>query len=158
MASATRPATTAEPSLEESGGQGGIDFAEQKLQTGNLTADAAVSAAARFWRNAHQRAKDTTDGLVDRDKTQAHNIVGAAVTLGLSVIMLILMAIVAGYFVAEAPSNGAFSEAINQVESIGGTAFILLAVALLAVPVVAVVGYFMRSGLGGFITGGGMRR
>jgi len=82
----------------------------------------------------------------------------AAVTLGLSVIMLILMAIVAGYFVAEAPSDGAFSEAIDQVESIGGTAFILLAVALLAVPVVAVVGYFMRSGLGGFITGGGMRR
>jgi hypothetical protein len=30
-------------------------------------------------------------------------------------------------------------------------------VALLAVPVVAIVGYFMRSGLGGFIQGGGMR-
>lgn len=94
---------------------------------------------------------------VDRSVSRSHNIVGAAVTLGLSVIMLILMAIVAGYFVSEAPSNGAFSDAINQVESVGGTAFILLAVALLAVPVVAIVGYFMRSGLGGFITGGGMR-
>lgn len=158
MAPATRPATTAEPSLEEGGEQGGIDFAEDKLQTGNTTVDSVVGVASQFWRNIHQRAADTSDSLIDRDATRVHNIVGAAVTLGLSVIMLILMAIVAGYFVAEAPSNGAFSEAINQVESIGGTAFILLAVALLAVPVVAVVGYFMRSGLGGFITGGGMRR
>jgi len=107
----------------------------------------------------HQRedAEECTEAVIDRDKTQAHNIVGAAVTLGLSVIMLILMAIVAGYFVQEAPSNGAFSAAIDQVESVGGTAFILLAVALLAVPVVAIVGYFMRSGLGAFISMGGRR-
>jgi hypothetical protein len=92
------------------------------------------------------------------EQTASHNIVGAAITLGLSVILLILMAIVAGYFVAEAPSNGAFSSAINTVEDIGGTAFILLAVALLAVPVVAIVAYFMNSGLGVFMSGGGMRR
>jgi len=92
---------------------------------------------------------------VDRSKSRSHNIVGAAITLGLAVIMLILMAIVAGYFVQEAPSNGAFTNAINQVESVGGTAFVLLAVALLAVPVVAIVAYFSRSGLGGFIGGGG---
>ncbi len=91
---------------------------------------------------------------VDREESQFNNIIGAAITLGLSIILLILMAIVAGYFVAEAPSDGAFSESIQQVESVGGTAFILLAVALLAVPVVAIVGYFMRSGLGGFISGG----
>jgi len=103
------------------------------------------------------RAQSVSNAHIDRSKSRSHNIVGAAVTLGLSVIMLILMAIVAGYFVAEAPSNGAFSDAIAQVESVGGTAFILLSVALLAVPVVAIVGYFMRSGLGGFITGGGMR-
>jgi hypothetical protein len=103
------------------------------------------------------QAQSVSNAHIDRSKSRSHNIVGAAVTLGLSVIMLILMAIVAGYFVAEAPSNGAFSDAIAQVESVGGTAFILLSVALLAVPVVAIVGYFMRSGLGGFITGGGMR-
>lgn len=91
-------------------------------------------------------------------KERSRNIVGASVTLGLSVIMLILMAIVAGYFVMEAPTDGAFSDAINQVESVGGTAFILLAVALLAVPVVAIVSYFMRSGLGAFIQMGGGRR
>jgi hypothetical protein len=107
---------------------------------------------------AVEDAESHTEAVIDREKTQAHNIVGAAVTLGLSVIMLILMAIVAGYFVQEAPSNGAFSAAIDQVESVGGTAFILLAVALLAVPVVAIVGYFMRSGLGAFISMGGGRR
>jgi hypothetical protein len=107
---------------------------------------------------AYSNAAATSDRYIDRSKSVAHNIVGASVTLGLSVIMLILMAIVAGYFVSEAPSNGAFSDAINQVESVGGTAFILLAVALLAVPVVAIVGYFMRSGLGAFIQMGGRRR
>lgn len=122
-------------------------------------------AASQTWQlsenikdDAVEDAEETTEAYIDREKTEAHNIVGAAVTLGLSVIMLILMAIVAGYFVQEAPSNGAFSAAIDQVESVGGTAFILLAVALLAVPVVAIVGYFMRSGLGAFISMGGGRR
>jgi hypothetical protein len=122
------------------------------------TAREAAVDTYEDWEFQHSQAELAVDEYIDRDKTVAHNIVGAAVTLGLSVIMLILMAIVAGYFVSEAPSNGAFSDAINQVESVGGTAFILLAVALLAVPVVAIVGYFMRSGLGGFITGGGMGR
>jgi hypothetical protein len=104
---------------------------------------------------AQATAEATVEKYIDRQKTVAHNIVGAAITLGLAVIMLILMAIVAGYFVQEAPSNGAFTNAINQVESVGGTAFVLLAVALLAVPVVAIVAYFSRSGLGGFLRGGG---
>jgi hypothetical protein len=103
-------------------------------------------------------AQHHVDQRLGQTSSRSNNIVGAAVTLGLSVIMLILMAIVAGYFVTQAPSNGAFSGAIDQVEDVGGTAFILLAVALLAVPVVAIVGYFMRSGLGSFISGGGMRR
>jgi Mn2+/Fe2+ NRAMP family transporter len=120
--------------------------------------DVAVDAAVGIWLNTYDKASSKTDEIIDRDETVAHNIIGATITLGISVIMLILMAIVAGYFVAEAPSDGAFSPAIDQVESIGGTAFILLAVALLAVPVVAVVGYFINSGLGGFITTGSMRR
>lgn len=103
----------------------------------------------------YAQAEAEVDQHIDRSKSKSHNIVGAAITLGLAVIMLILMAIVAGYFVQEAPSNGAFTNAINQVESVGGTAFVLLAVALLAVPVVAIVAYFSRSGLGGFLRGGG---
>ena len=140
------------------GFRGSIERSGESLKTGHDTWDWAVETIIAFYLSLFDWCDAKVSAVIDRDKTQAHNIVGAAVTLGLSVIMLILMAIVAGYFVAEAPSNGAFSEAIDQVESIGGTAFILLAVALLAVPVVAVVGYFMRSGLGGFITGGGMRR
>ncbi|WP_435067703.1 hypothetical protein [Haloplanus sp. C73] len=150
---------TTEPSIPQTGIRGSIAAAGRRLRTGNQKVDTAVDAAVGVWLNVHEKASAKADDYVDRDKTVAHNIIGATITLGISVIMLILMAIVAGYFVAEAPSDGAFSPAIEQVESIGGTAFILLAVALLAVPVVAVVGYFINSGLGGFIqAGGGMRR
>jgi len=120
--------------------------------------DTAMASAAGLWAGVQKRASGVVDELADGTVDEANNLVGASITLGLSVIMIILMAIVAGYFVSEAPSNGSFSNAISQVESVGGTAFILLAVALLAVPVVAIVGYFVNSGLGGFISGGGMRR
>jgi len=122
--------------------------------TGNRLADKGEAIV----QSGVAEAEDTTEQYIDRDKSRSHNLIGASITLGLSIIMIILMAIVAGYFVQEAPSDGAFNEAITNVEDVGGTAFILLAVALLAVPVVAVVGYFIRSGLGGFITGPGMGR
>jgi CHASE3 domain sensor protein len=121
-------------------------------------AHAAMRQASAAWASAYDETADTLDRFLNYDPRRANNLVGASITLGLSVIMIILMAIVAGYFVAEAPSNGSFTDAINQVEDVGGTAFILLAVALLAVPVVAIVGYFVNSGLGGFISGGTMRR
>jgi hypothetical protein len=124
-----------------------VSAVRERHETINSNTEFAISTARAF-----------SEELVDREASVAHNLVGASITLGLSVIMIILMAIVAGYFVAEAPSNGSFTDAINQVEDVGGTAFILLAVALLAVPVVAIVGYFVNSGLGGFISGGTMRR
>lgn len=139
-----------------------------RLDAAANSPDTIVESIRHRLASAGEAARDTVEfqvstadayaqEVVDGDSA-AHNIIGAAITLGLSVIMLILMAIVAGYFVQEAPSDGAFSNAITQVEDIGGTGFVLLAVTLLAVPVVAVVGYFMRSGLGGFITGGGGMR
>lgn len=85
------------------------------------------------------------------------NIIGGAITLGLAVIILIMMMLVAGYFVAEAPTDGAYSEQINTTESVSGTAFVIFGVALLAVPTVAVVAYFYNNGLGGFIQGGPRR-
>lgn len=118
----------------------------------------AVLAATAYVLALYDAAWGKVTDLTGATPESAHNLVGASITLGLSVIMIILMAIVAGYFVQEAPSDGAFQNSINQVESVGGTAFILLAVALLAVPVVAIVGYFVNSGLGGFISGGTMRR
>jgi len=139
------------------------DIAEEQNDDGLLARAGArireeVREAGVVAHNSVESDEHTFAELVEQSQSRSHNIVGAAVTLGLSVIMLILMAIVAGYFVTQAPSNGAFSGAIDQVEDVGGTAFILLAVALLAVPVVAIVGYFMNSGLGGFIGSGRMRR
>lgn len=130
-------------------------FARIKRGLSKQRDDATATAGAAVHAADTDGVAHGAEAAVDEATSRSHNIVGAAVTLGLSVIMLILMAIVAGYFVTQAPSDGAFSEAINQVEDVGGTAFILLAVALLAVPVVAIVGYFMRSGLGAFISGGG---
>jgi len=154
MAPATRGASPA----ARLGADTADESADSLLHRVAAGAKRRVEWLADQWEFQYSTYDAATSEYIDRDTTVAHNIVGAAVTLGLSVIMLILMAIVAGYFVQEAPSNGAFSSAIDQVESVGGTAFILLAVALLAVPVVAIVGYFMRSGLGGFISGGGMSR
>jgi hypothetical protein len=161
MAVSASTASETGPTTEAPRGPGvrqSIAEAGSRLRTGNKKVDVAIDAAVGVWLNAFDKAEAMSDSVVDREETVAHNIIGATITLGLSVIMLILMAIVAGYFVAEAPSDGAFSNAIDQVESIGGTSFVLLAVALLAVPVVAVVGYFINSGLGGFISGPGMRR
>jgi hypothetical protein len=65
-----------------------------------------------------------------------------------------MMMLVAGYFVAEAPTGGAYETEINTTEDVTGTAFIIFGVSLLAIPTVAVVAYFYRNGLGGFIQGG----
>lgn len=137
-----------------SGFRRSIASATESIPTPTAKVDWAVKMAVAFYLAVYDKADGIVSQYVDREKSTAHNIVGAAITLGLSVIMLILMAIVAGYFVQEAPSDGAFSDAINQVEDVGGTGFVLLAVALLAVPVVAIVGYFINSGLGGFINTG----
>lgn len=95
---------------------------------------------------------------VDRDKSVMHNMIGGAITFGMALMIIVLMALVTGYFATEVPSEGAFNESIDTAVDIGGTGFIIFAVTLLAVPVVALIGYFMRSGLGGFMGGGGMGR
>lgn len=84
---------------------------------------------------------------------RAANIIGGAITLGVAVIILIMMMLIAGYFVAEAPAGGAYQEQINTTQTVSGTAFVIFGVSLLAVPTVAVVAYFYNNGLGGFIGG-----
>lgn len=155
--SAATQARGARPGADGGAQFGGV-LTRLKRSLSKQKADVEATAGAAVHEAGTNGVAHGAEAALDEAESRSHNIVGAAVTLGLSVIMLILMAIVAGYFVTQAPSNGAFSGAIDQVEDVGGTAFILLAVALLAVPVVAIVGYFMRSGLGGFINGGGMRR
>jgi heme/copper-type cytochrome/quinol oxidase subunit 2 len=151
---AASAATAAQPaaSTEESDTPGRI--------RGTIDRIADVPVNVSLWLDQIRRDVDheLTSEAVDRDESVAHNLIGATITVGISLIMMILMMIVAGYFVAEAPSNGTYQDSIDTTQDIGGTAFILLGVSLLAVPVVAIVGYFMRSGLGGFIVGGGMGR
>lgn len=92
------------------------------------------------------------------DTAVASNLVGGAIQLGLTIIMIIMMALIAGYFVANAPSDGAFSQAINTTSDTASTGFIIMGVSVLAIPAVSVVAYFYRSGLGGFIGGNGRGR
>jgi hypothetical protein len=80
-------------------------------QNAAMKADDLADTGEALVKGAQKEAEERTDEHIDREQSRSHNIVGAAVTLGLSVIMLILMAIVAGYFVTQAPSDGAFSEA-----------------------------------------------
>jgi hypothetical protein len=98
---------------------------------------------------------DPRDG--PRTGHRASNIIAGAITLGISVIILIMMMLIAGYFVAEAPADGAYQEEINTTQDVSGTAFIIFGVSLLAIPTVAVVAYFYANGLGGFVGGGPQR-
>ena len=116
-------------------------------------ADWEVSQAGAAYEHADEELNP-----VDRDKSVMHNMIGGAITFGMALMIIVLMALVTGYFATEVPSEGAFNESIDTAVDIGGTGFIIFAVTLLAVPVVALIGYFMRSGLGGFMGGGGMGR
>jgi len=90
--------------------------------------------------------------------TRAHNMVGTAITFGLALMISIVMMIITGLFIANAPTSGAFSGAINTAKDIGSAGYIIIAVVLLVIPVVGLISYFVNSGLGGFIGGAGMRR
>jgi len=135
---------------------------EEQSPTGTARAVAARAAekSVELSRNVDLAAEyaDEHYSPINRDKSTVHNIVGGAISFGLGLMIIVLMALVTGYFVAEVPANGEFSEAINTTTDIGGTGFIIFGVVLLAVPVVALIGYFMRSGLGAFINGGSMGR
>lgn len=80
------------------------------------------------------------------------NLIGTAITLGLSLMVIVLMALVVGKFVAVVPSDGAFNESIQQAKTVGNTGFTILTVTLLATPVVGLIAYFYQSGLGGYIS------
>ena len=119
-----------------------------------MTAVKTVQTAANTM--SPEMAKRAGETVVGQSATaqRADNLIGGAITLGLGLMIIVMMMLVVGYFVAEVPSDGAFSEAINSTKDVGGTAFIIFGVTLLAIPVVSVVAYFYQSGLGGFISGG----
>lgn len=88
--------------------------------------------------------------------TRAHNMIGTAITFGLALMIALVMMIVTGMFIANAPTSGAFQGAINTAKDIGSAGYVIIAVVLLVIPVVGLIGYFVNSGLGGFISGGAM--
>lgn len=96
----------------------------------------------------------------------ASNLAAGAMTLLITLMIVLLAALVGGKFAAAVPSDSTFSTAINTMTDNAGTAFVIFGVSLLAIPTVAVLGY-MITRLGGFIGfggamggagGGGLRR
>jgi hypothetical protein len=82
-------------------------------------------------------------------EAEARNIVQQVMTLGLAVMVTVVMLIVVGEFVAQTESTGAFNQTIDDVVSNAETAFGILAVLFLLVPVGAVIFYVRRMGVGG---------
>jgi ABC-type microcin C transport system permease subunit YejE len=80
---------------------------------------------------------------------KARNIVRQVMTLGLAVMITIVMLIVTGEFVAQTDSTGAFNGTIDTVVENVRTAFGIIAVLFLLVPIGAVVYYVRGFGMGG---------
>jgi len=108
----------------------------------------------------HERATDAPTGRTATEQAYsvAHNMIGTAVQFGLALMIAIVMMITTGLFVANVPTSGAFEDAISTTTDIGGAGFIIIGVTLLVVPVVGLIAYFYRSGLGNMVQGGGMGR
>lgn len=98
-------------------------------------------------------ASDSADDVGGRT-TRAHNMIGASITFGLALMIAVVMMIVTGLFLVNAPTSGAFSGSLSTAETIGGAGFVILIVVLLFIPVVGLIGYMFNSGLGSFVRGG----
>jgi len=89
---------------------------------------------------------------------RAHNMVGTVITFGIAIMIAIVMMVVVGMFVANAPTSGAYQSQINTTIDVGGAGFVIVAVTLLVIPVVGLIAYFYQTGLGGMVGGGGLAR
>lgn len=96
---------------------------------------------------------------VGETSTRARNLAAGAMTLLLTLMIVLLAALIGGEFASAIPSNSVFSDAINTTTNNAGTAFVIFGVSLLAIPTVAVLSY-MVSRLGGFVgfSAGSIRR
>jgi len=82
----------------------------------------------------------------------ANNLVAGALTLLVTLVVVLLAALVGGEFAAAIPSDSTFSEAINTTTDNAGTAFVIFGVTLLAIPATAAVSYIVRN-MGGVVGG-----
>lgn len=85
-------------------------------------------------------------------------LVAGAVVLGLTIIVLQLMILISGEFSAAIDGGGPFATAANSTETNGNTAYEIMSVATLVIPVVVVVGLLVGAFMSGRITGGGSLR
>ena len=85
------------------------------------------------------------------------NLAAGAMTLLITLMIILLAALVGGQFAEAIPSDSTFSNAISTTTDNAGTAFVIFGVALLAIPTVSVLAYLVTR-LGGFIGFGGMGR
>lgn len=103
------------------------------------------------------RALTDDESSVTTTANNVQHLILGAVGLGVTVIILLLMILISGEFTDAIPEAGAFSDAANSTEDHGGTAYDLMAVALLIVPIGAVLGVLFGylSGWFNFGLGGG---
>ena len=88
--------------------------------------------------------------------SRAAGLADGAFTLLFVLIILAVAALVGGEFISAVPTDGAFGDAITDLETNAATAFTLFAVGLLIIPAAAVVGYLWTQ-MGGMM-GGGLQR
>ena len=85
--------------------------------------------------------------------TKAAGLADGAFTLLFVLVILAVAALVGGEFIDAMPTDGAYSNATDDMEEHGGTAFTLFAVGLLIIPAAALIGYLWTQ-MGGIMAGG----
>lgn len=88
----------------------------------------------------------------ERAQVGISRLVAGAVGLLVVLMVLGLAALMGGEFIGAIPSDSIYSNVTTDLQDHGETAFVLFAVSLLALPVVAVLGYIIIS-LGPFVGG-----
>lgn len=114
-----------------------------------------VDAGRRITRNsvrAGQQADSAREAvtLAPGNQARASNLAAGAMTLLITLMIVLLAALVGGKFANAVPSDSTFSDAISTTTDNAGTAFVIFGVSLLAIPTVAVLAY-MITRLGGFV-------
>lgn len=131
------------------------DEAEGGLVSG-LRDDAAMAKTMlqnAFWGSFEMGRRMRTDTRAQSSGRLFQLVIGAVV-LGLATIVLLLMQLISGNFADAIGTDHAFSNSANNTTDNAGTAFNIMSVALLVVPVVIVVGLL----IGAFMTGNLGRR
>jgi hypothetical protein len=93
--------------------------------------------------------------IAPTQKARPSNLAAGAMTLLITLMIILLAALVGGQFAEAVPSDSTFGNAIDTTTDNAGTAFVIFGVSLLAIPTVSVLAYIVTR-LGGFVGFGGM--